>query len=271
MLVSLTGGLVVSTHGSRSDATQMNALQPDWVATFERHAFEEAARAEVSNAALLKESISMNADISQGGAPAAPAATTSADILPAHDLPPVKVVNPPLPAPSPQPIVPSPLPKPSPPPSSLITEQLTHTFQSADDLGAWRDYFESVYGVSTMTFPFSLASLNSSTRIAYQSRSGKHSESAAQTRRAATGAGMSSTLAVLCAAATCTTCTTAITSFDASSMCVRASPPIRRACSRASPREVPKRWPSPAHAIQPVAPAAAHSYSSGKASPHGPT
>lgn len=102
----------------------------------------------------------MNADISQGGAPAAPAATTSADILPAHDLPPVKVVNPPLPAPSPQPIVPSPLPKPSPPPSSLITEQLTHTFQSADDLGAWRDYFESVYGVSTMTFPFSLASLN---------------------------------------------------------------------------------------------------------------
>ena len=39
-------------------------------------------------------------------------------------------------------------------------QQLQDTFHSAADLGEWHDYFESVYGVETMRFPFSLADLN---------------------------------------------------------------------------------------------------------------
>ena len=39
-------------------------------------------------------------------------------------------------------------------------EHLTRTFSSAAELGEWREYLDSVYGVSTMRFPFSLAELD---------------------------------------------------------------------------------------------------------------
>ena len=39
--------------------------------------------------------------------------------------------------------------------------QLVQTFETADELGSWRAYFENVYGgIDEMRFPFSLASLN---------------------------------------------------------------------------------------------------------------
>ena len=49
---------------------------------------------------------------------------------------------------------------PLPPSAPAQSEQLVHTFASKEDLGEWREYFESVYGVETMAFPFSLRSLN---------------------------------------------------------------------------------------------------------------
>lgn len=44
--------------------------------------------------------------------------------------------------------------------SRAAKEQLTGVFHSANDLGDWHEYFDSVYGVHTMKFPFDLGSLN---------------------------------------------------------------------------------------------------------------
>jgi hypothetical protein len=41
-----------------------------------------------------------------------------------------------------------------------VVEQLNTTFSSKADLGIWHNYLESVYGVETMKFPFSLGDLN---------------------------------------------------------------------------------------------------------------
>ena len=43
---------------------------------------------------------------------------------------------------------------PLPPSAPAQSEQLVHTFASKEDLGEWREYFESVYGVETMAFPW---------------------------------------------------------------------------------------------------------------------
>ena len=39
-------------------------------------------------------------------------------------------------------------------------DQLTQTFKSSADLGVWADYLDSVFGIHTMRFPFSLAELS---------------------------------------------------------------------------------------------------------------